>query len=1466
MTTSQSDSSMGDLFGAEMSAESDAYAGSVSAAVEEYPGYVFSHEWGSYGASAGEFDGPERIAVDSFGNVYVADSGNHCVHEFDSNGIHLLSWGSEGQGDGEFFHPRGIAVDDIGNVYVCDCNNRVQKFSSDGSFLLSWGTDGSEEGEFLFPYGIDFDTAGDVYVADSLNHRIQKFTSDGKYLGSWGSEGHDPGEFYIPVDIVLDSKDNVYVADMGNDCIQKFTSDGTLINLWGSEGFGESEFNSQYGIGIDSMDNVYVADMGNDRIQKFTTDGTLIGLWGSEGDSYGKFNAPYGVAASPSGDVYVADTRNNRIQKFTSDGTFLLSWGSWTSGIGEFNSPSGITIDAADTVYVADTNNNCIQTFDANGTFCSTWGEEGNSTGEFMYPKGIALDSAGNSYVTDSWNNRIQSFSSEGTFRSTWGTEGIGEGKFKQPSGIAVDSTDIAYVADFGNHRIQTFDVDGNYVTSWGSEGNGEGEFEYPFGVVVNASDRVYVADSNNHRIQVFEPDGTYLTSWGSEGNGFGEFMYPRGIAVDSSDNVYVADTWNNRIQKFTANGTYLTSWGVSGDGAGAFDSPSGIAIDSVGNVYIVDTNNHRIETFSPVVPLVANFTVNTTRGEPPLTVQFTDTSENTPTAWLWAFGDGATSTDQHPSHTYSDVGMYNVNLTVTKIASLDKIMQTELITVFVPAPKAEFDLNRNSVAFAQNNTFTPGTYTADITYRLHAANNDSTVTLGNLTFVAAAENINRIDYEQYATWNNSYAEWTFPQSWVIEPGSGLDVRACTATTEDTFYNHILTRVCNTSELWTDGIQRTNVTLKLNDLDFESVFLGFTSLNDTNVSADIIPESIFTNIPLSEPLPAGGDYHLKLDKGRLVSNTEYYLTFDTRFILNRSAVIYKPLVYVWEGISHDTADVGESCTAEVPATLLPADASNFSVETDTWCNWSVVRQNNLLSVIEGKSIKIPIPMPVANFTADPVSGLVPLTVLFNDTSTGFLTDWYWTFGDGGTSVGQYPTHTYTSAGRYNVSLTVTNIVGNDTITKSNLITVSVPEAEFDLNRNFAATTENNTFTPGSHTANLTYRLHAATTTQNATLGNLKYLAGIQNIAWVDYPQYATWDSSSAYWDFPSEYVITSVSGFDTRAGTSSMEDYNYNHTITRATNTSLFRTNGIQHTTVTVVFDDLDFESVFVGFAGADNANVTAEIIADTVTTNAPLMEPLPVGGNYHLQLDTSGLVTGTEYSFTFDTRIQLNGSPVIHKPLVYVWEGMNHEAADIGRTYRAQVPYDLLPSDATEFWVESNRSCDWTVVRQDNLLSVVEGQSRRCPGAAFTATPRVGAPPLNVTFTDTSTENPESWIWTFGDGTNATDQHPVHTYTHDGIYPVTLLVNGGESTAVEQNYIRVTSLLLGDANGDGTVNQADTLHVLKEVVGMIPSPESGTDVFEQTDVHWNGFIDIGDAMYIAQYNVGLRDRWFALV
>lgn len=83
-----------------------------------------------------------------------------------------------------------------------------------------------------------------------------------------------------------------------------------------------------------------------------------------------------------------------------------------------------------------------------------------------------------------------------------------------------------------------------------------------------------------------------------------------------------------------------------------------------------------------PVYPPVADFTADVTSGGYPLTVQFTDTSTNTPTSWLWDFGDGSTDTAQNPSHTYTSIGVYTVELTATNDDGSDTVTKTDYISV----------------------------------------------------------------------------------------------------------------------------------------------------------------------------------------------------------------------------------------------------------------------------------------------------------------------------------------------------------------------------------------------------------------------------------------------------------------------------------------------------------------------------------------------------------------------------------------------------------------------------------------------------------------------------------------------------------------------------------------------------------------------------------------------------------------
>ena len=284
-------------------------------------------------------------------------------------GDFLFKWGAEYN----FRYPRGIAVDAGGNVYVADSlNHRIQVFDSNGTFIRKWGSRGSGDGKLSYPYGVTVDGPGNVYVADGGNHRIQVFDGNGTFIRKWGSYGAGDGQFYYPRGIAVDGSGNVYVAAAFNHRIQVFDNNGTFLRKWGSLGSGDGQFFRSWGIAVDGLGNVYVADTWNNRIQVFDSNGTFIRKWGSRGSGDGQFFQPVGIAVDGSGNVYVTGFWDNRIQVFDSNGTFLRKWGSYGPGDGQFYHPTGIAVDGPGNVYVADTYNHRIQVFEGLGPADST--------------------------------------------------------------------------------------------------------------------------------------------------------------------------------------------------------------------------------------------------------------------------------------------------------------------------------------------------------------------------------------------------------------------------------------------------------------------------------------------------------------------------------------------------------------------------------------------------------------------------------------------------------------------------------------------------------------------------------------------------------------------------------------------------------------------------------------------------------------------------------------------------------------------------------------------------------------------------------------------------------------------------------------------------------------------------------------------------------------------------------------
>jgi len=192
-------------------------------------------QWGTRGTNLGQLALPRSVAVNSHGDIFVSEYTTvDRVQSFSTNGHQpLLCLGRPGTGNGEFNRAEGLDIGPDDRIYVADsCNHRVQIFSSDGRWLKTWGRAGRGPGELSYPYDVKVDRAGYLYVCEFGNSRIQVFDANGQSIELLGGPGSLPGQLNNPWAIALDSHGNLAVADAGNHRIVRYVrKDAALAGL-----------------------------------------------------------------------------------------------------------------------------------------------------------------------------------------------------------------------------------------------------------------------------------------------------------------------------------------------------------------------------------------------------------------------------------------------------------------------------------------------------------------------------------------------------------------------------------------------------------------------------------------------------------------------------------------------------------------------------------------------------------------------------------------------------------------------------------------------------------------------------------------------------------------------------------------------------------------------------------------------------------------------------------------------------------------------------------------------------------------------------------------------------------------------------------------------------------------------------------------------------------------------------------
>lgn len=414
--------------------------------------------------AAARFSNPLGIAADRDGTVYVADTSNETIRKITPDGTVSLFAGVPGipgninasATTARFFRPTGLALDSAGNVIIADTSNHtIRRISASGTVTTlagGGGNFGSTDGfgttaRFYHPRGLAIDGQGNVFVADSFNNTVRRISSAGivsTFAGAPSVLGYTDGaattaRFGFPYGVAIDGADKLFVVDQLYNAVRSITAGDvrTYAGVPGTTpgstdgGLSVARFNFPTSVAVDRDGTVYVSDTFSHTIRKVSTAGvitTLAGLAGTSGTADGtgsvaRFNQPSGIAIDASGTLFIADFGNSAIRRVTSTGEVSLFAGvsgvtGATDGTGanaRFQNPEGIAFDAAGNLFVADSNNHMIRKITPSGVVTTIAGQSTNigvaagtaGNAQFFLPTGITVDRTGVIYVTSTFGNVI---------------------------------------------------------------------------------------------------------------------------------------------------------------------------------------------------------------------------------------------------------------------------------------------------------------------------------------------------------------------------------------------------------------------------------------------------------------------------------------------------------------------------------------------------------------------------------------------------------------------------------------------------------------------------------------------------------------------------------------------------------------------------------------------------------------------------------------------------------------------------------------------------------------------------------------------------------------------------------------------------------------------------------------------------------------------------------------------------